>query len=51
LYNKHVDDKKRESEARFLEKNGLPLDKTAKRIVKQIRKGKYRIVIGTMMFG
>ena len=48
--NKHVDDKKRESEARFLEKNGLPLDKTTKRIVKQIKKGKYRIVIGAMMF-
>ena len=48
--NKHIDDKKRESEARFLVENGLPLAKTAKRIVKQIRKGKYRIIIGTMMF-
>jgi short-subunit dehydrogenase len=47
---KHIDDKKRENEARFLEKNGLPLDKTANRIVKQIRKGKYRIIIGRMMF-
>jgi len=47
---KHIDDKKRENEARFLEKNGLPLDKTAQRIVKQISKGKYRIIIGTMMF-
>jgi len=48
---KHIDEKKRESEARFLEKNGLPIDKTAKRTVKQIRKGKYRIIIGRMMFG
>lgn len=48
--NKHIDDKKRESEARFLEKNGLPLDKTAKSIVKQIRKGQYRVIVGTMMF-
>jgi len=48
--NKHIDDQKRESEARFLEKNGLPLSTTAKKIVKQIRKGKYRIIIGTMMF-
>ena len=48
---KHIDEKKRESEARFLEKHGLPLDKTSRRIVKQIRKGKFRIVIGTMMLG
>lgn len=47
---KHIDDKKRESEARFLAKNGLPIDKTARRMVKQIRKGKYRIIIGGMMF-
>lgn len=48
---KHIDDKKREREVKFLEKHGLPLDKTAKRIVKKIKKGKYRIIIGTMMFG
>lgn len=48
---KHIDDKKRESEARFLEKRGSPIDKTAKKIVKQIRKAKYRIIIGRMMFG
>jgi short-subunit dehydrogenase len=47
---RHIDNKKRESEARFLEKNGLPVDKTARRMVKQIRKGKYRIIIGGMMF-
>ena len=48
---KHIDDKKRESEARFVEKNSLPIDETANRIVKQIRKGKYRIIIGRMMYG
>jgi short-subunit dehydrogenase len=47
---KHVGELKRKNEARFLEKNGMPLDKAAKRIIKQVRKGKYRIVIGTMMF-
>lgn len=50
-YSKHIDDKKRKSEARFLAIAGSPIDKTAKRIVKQIRKGKYRIIIGRMMFG
>lgn len=47
---KHIDDKKRESESGFLKKNGMPLHKAARRIVKQIRKGKYRIIVGTMMF-
>lgn len=47
---KHINDFKRQSEVSFLKKNGMPLDKAAKRIIKQVRKGKYRIVIGTMMF-
>ena len=47
---KHINNVKRQSEARFLEKIGMPLDKAAKRIIKQVQKGKYRIVIGTMMF-
>jgi short-subunit dehydrogenase len=47
---RHIDDKKRESETLFLKKNGLPLGETAKKIVNQIRKGKYRIVIGMLMF-
>lgn len=47
---KHIDDQKRENEARFIKQKGLPIDKTAKRIVRQIRKGKYRIIIGRMMF-
>lgn len=47
---RHMDDMKKESEVLFLEKNGLPLDETAQRIVNQIRKGKYRIIIGKMTF-
>ncbi len=47
---KHIDEKKRENEIRFMKRHELPLDKTSKKIVKQIRKGKFRIVIGPMMF-
>jgi short-subunit dehydrogenase len=46
----HIDNIKRENEALFLKKNGMRLDKAAQRIIRQIRKGKYRIIIGTMMF-
>jgi len=48
---KHIDDKKKQTEARFVQKHSRPLDTTAKKIVQQIRKGKFRIVIGAMMFG
>jgi short-subunit dehydrogenase len=47
---KHIDETKRENEAAFLQKNSMPLDKAAKRITKQIENGKYRIVVGAMMF-
>ena len=47
---KHMDDEKREREAFFLAKNGMKLDKAAKKIVKQVGKGKFRIVVGPMMF-
>ena len=47
---KNIDDNKREKEAAFLKKNGMPLNKAARRIIKQVKKGKYRIVIGAMMF-
>jgi short-subunit dehydrogenase len=47
---KHIDDKKKENEILFLQRNGLPVDRTAKKIIKLIKKGKYRIIIGTMMF-
>lgn len=46
----HIDDDKRKKEVEFLRKNAMPVDQAAKRIIKQVRKGKYRIVIGTMMF-
>ncbi len=47
---KHIDETKKRNEANFLKKNGMPLDKAAKKIISKIKKGKYRIVIGTMMF-
>lgn len=48
--NIHISEVKKQQEAAFLEKNGMPLDKAAKRIVRQIEKGRFRIVIGAMMF-
>jgi len=47
---KHINDRKRENEARFLAKKGMPIDKAARRIVRGIQKGKYRIIIGAMTF-
>ena len=46
----HMDKVKQQREAVFIKKKALPVDKVAERIVKGIRKGKYRIVIGSMMF-
>jgi short-subunit dehydrogenase len=47
---KHIDESKKQNEATFLKKNGMPLDKAAKKIISRVKKGKYRIVIGSMMF-
>jgi short-subunit dehydrogenase len=47
---KHIDETKKQNEANFLKKNGMPLDKAAKKIISKVKKGKYRIVIGTIMF-
>lgn len=47
---KHISEEKRQKEVRFLEKNGMPLEKAAKKIVRQVQKGKYRIIIGRKMF-
>ena len=47
---KHIDGQKQRLEAEFLRKHGMPLDKAAKRIVRQLKRGKYRIVIGSLMF-
>ncbi len=47
---KHIDQDKKQNEINFIKKHGMPVDKTAKRIVSKIKTGKYRIVIGTMTF-
>jgi short-subunit dehydrogenase len=41
----HIDDEKREKEITFLEKNGMPLDIAAKKIVQQVNKGKSYVTI------
>ena len=50
LNSKHIDDIKRRNEAKFLEKHGMALDKAARKIISKVQAGKFRIVIGTMMF-
>ncbi|MEJ7739589.1 MAG: SDR family NAD(P)-dependent oxidoreductase [Chitinophagaceae bacterium] len=50
INSKHIDDIKRKKEARFLERNGMPLDKAARKIISKVKVGKFRIVIGAMMF-
>jgi short-subunit dehydrogenase len=47
---KHISNDKREREILFLQKNRMSPGKAAKRIVKKIMKGKYRIVVGSFMF-
>lgn len=47
---KHTDEHKRSKEVNFLAKNGMPIEKAAKKIVSHIVRGKYRIVIGPKMF-
>lgn len=47
---KHINERKKEHEAIFLKNNGFPIDKAAKKIVKRISKGEYRIVVGNIMF-
>lgn len=41
----HTSEEKRAKEIAFLQKNGMPLDKAAKKIVAQITQGKPRIII------
>ena len=50
INSKHIDETKKQNEANFLKKNGMPLDKAAKKIISKIKTGKYRIVIGRKMF-
>ncbi len=47
---KHMDERKKKIEASYLEKNGMPLDKAARIIVRQIQRKTYRIRVGPMMF-
>lgn len=46
----HVNDSKRQNEAAFLERYGMPLDKAARKIIAGVKRGKYRIVVGPMMY-
>ena len=47
---KHVNESKKEKEVNFLKKNSMPIEKAARKIIVGIKKGKYRIVVGRMMF-
>jgi short-subunit dehydrogenase len=47
---KHINDNKRNLESLFLKKNGMRIDKAAKRIARKIQKGRFRIVVGGMMY-
>jgi short-subunit dehydrogenase len=44
------DEVKKLKEVAYLQKNCMPLYKAAKRIVRQVENGKFRIVIGRKMF-
>jgi short-subunit dehydrogenase len=46
----HIDEIKQQREAAFVRKKGMSIDKAAEKIVRGVRKGKYRIVVGSMMF-
>jgi short-subunit dehydrogenase len=50
INSKHMDDIKRTNEARYLKKFSMPLDKAAKKIISKVKAGKFRIVIGLLMF-
>jgi short-subunit dehydrogenase len=47
---KHIDEQKKDKEETFLQRNGMPVYKAAVKIVKGIERGRYRIVVGPMMF-
>ena len=46
----HIDEFKRQKEEEFMLKNGMPVEKAARKIVSGVAKGKYRVVLGSMMF-
>jgi short-subunit dehydrogenase len=47
---RHIGEIKREKEVNFIKKNSMHIEKAARRIITGIKKGKYRIVVGPMMF-
>lgn len=47
---KHVNDVKKNSEEAFLKRNSMPLDKAASKITAGIVNGRYRIIVGPVMF-
>ena len=50
MSSKHIDEQKRKNEAAFLAKKSMSLDKAARKIISKVKTGKFRIVIGSMMF-
>ena len=46
---KHMNDADRKKEESYLNKNGMPLDKAAQKIISKVKAGKYRIVIGSIV--
>jgi short-subunit dehydrogenase len=51
LNGKHSSAEKKQNEMLFLQKHGMQVDKAASRIVVKIKQGKFRIVVGRMMWG
>lgn len=47
---KHISKEKQQAENEFLERNGMLPDKTAVKIVRGIKAGKYRIIVGRTMY-
>jgi short-subunit dehydrogenase len=43
----HISEQKRQAEQAFMEHNGMPAQRVAEKVVKQILKGRYRIVVST----
>lgn len=50
LSGKHADENKKFLESQFLQKKGMATERAAKIIVHQIKKGKYLIFVGLMMY-
>lgn len=47
---KHINSDKQQAENKFLEQNGMPLEKAAVKIVGGIKAGRYRIIVGRTMY-